>query len=192
MKKKILDSSIKFINKYNNYDEIKSAELRYGLESLYMTVTKFIVAIFISLFIGVTKELLLLSLFYGILRLVMFGAHGKSSLQCWIMSLTIFNIIPLLIKYTYIPKIIMIIIFIIAFFLIYKYAPASTTKRVLKKKKKKLILKYLSLFISTSYMFIIVFFANIYWSNVLFYSIILATIFILPITYKLMGVKYTY
>ena len=56
MKKKILDSSIKFINKYNNYDEIKSAELRYGLESLYMTVTKFTVAIFISLFIGVTKE----------------------------------------------------------------------------------------------------------------------------------------
>ncbi|MDD6272389.1 MAG: accessory gene regulator B family protein [bacterium] len=192
MKKKIIDSCINLVNKYYDYDDIKTAELRYGLESLYMTITKMIVAIILSIFIGVTKELLLLSLFYGILRLVMFGAHGKNSIQCWIMSMLIFILVPLLIKYSHVPKLIIIIIFIFQFFLIYKYAPAGTEKRILKNKKKKLVLKYASLFISTCYMFIITYFANDYWSNILFYSLLLSTIFILPITYKIMGVKYRY
>ena len=192
MKKIIIDYCINLINKYYKYDDVKIAELRYGLESFYMTITKMIVAIILSIFIGITKELLLLSLFYGILRLVMFGAHGKNSIQCWIMSMLIFILIPLLIKYSHIPKLIMIVLFIFVFFLIYKYAPAGTEKRVLKNKRKKLLLKYLSLFISACYMFIITYFADEYWSNILFYSLLLSTIFILPITYKIMGVKYRY
>ena len=192
MKNKIINSSLVLINKYYNYDDIKTKKLKYGLESLYLTITKMIVIIIISIFLKVTKELLLLSLFYGVLRLFMFGVHGKNSLQCWILSITIFISVPLLIKYIYIPKLYMIFIYIFLFLLINKYAPSSTEKRVLKNKSKKRFLKYASLFTSTLYMLIITYFANDYFSNILFYSILLSTIFILPITYKLMGVKYIY
>lgn len=190
MKNKIIDSTINLINKYYHYDKVKTSEIRYGLESLYLSITKIIVVFIISLLIGVSKELLLLLIFYGLLRVFVFGAHAKNTLQCWVLSITIFTGLPLLVKYIKIPKLIMLIACIFLFFLIYKYAPAGTEKRKINNKKKRMLLKYISLFITVSYMFIITFFANDYFSKILFFSILLATIFILPLTYKLMGVKY--
>lgn len=189
MKNKILNNTINFINNYYHYDNIKLLELKYGLETLYISITKLFVTILISIPLKTYKEVLLLILFYGLLRMVMFGAHGKNSIQCWFMTLIIFNLFAFLIKNTNISKLLMLLCFIVFIVLIYKYSPGSTEKRKIKKRKK--LLNSLSILFSLIYMFIITFFANNYYSNILFYSLLLSVIFILPITYRIMGVKYT-
>ena len=66
MKALIIDSIMKNISNNYNYDKVKLSEIRYGLETLYLTITKTIVVIIISLIIGTIKELLWFMLFYGI------------------------------------------------------------------------------------------------------------------------------
>lgn len=190
MKKKIINFLITNIQKYKKYDEIKINEIKYGLETLYLTTTKFIIITIISIIFNFTKELLYLFIFYGLLRLFTSGMHAKNSVQCWIISMLIFILLPLLIKYVIVHKYIIIITYLFILFLIYKYAPSGTSKRNIKNKNKRLLLKYISLFISSLYLFIIIFFANDYLSNILFYSNLLSVIFILPVTYKLSGVEY--
>lgn len=190
MKNKVVNSIINFIKKYYNYDNKKILELKYGIEVIYLSITKIISIILISYILNINKELMLFLLFYGILRIIGFGAHAKSTLQCWILSIITFTFIPILIKYINIPKFILILLSIPLLIIIYKYAPADTEKRILKNKNTKTLLKYIELFITICYIFTISFFANNYYSNILFYSILTESILILPITYKILGVKY--
>lgn len=191
IKNKILDNLITRIRNIYNYDDIKLKEIRYGLESLYLSIFKIIVVIIISIFLKTTKELLLFLLTYGLLRLVGFGAHAKRSIDCWIYSLLFFCIIPFLIKKLVIDKLIIIILSIIMIIFLSIYAPADTEKRPLIHKKKRMIYKILSMIISIIYLVIIIFINNLYISKLLFFSIMMETILVLPITYKLLGVSYS-
>ena len=190
MKNKILDSTINIIKKYYNYDEIKLKEIRYGLESLYLSITKIIVIFFISFFIHTTKELCLLFLIYGILRLVAFGLHTKKTIHCWITSLITFSLIPYLIKELNIDYIYILIISIISFILICIYAPSDTEKRPLINKKKRTIYKILSIIISLIYSIIIIIIKSFYIKRLFMFSLLLESLLILPISYKLFGLKY--
>lgn len=190
MKNKLLDNIINSMRKELKYDEIKLKEIRYGLESFYLTISKITVIFIISIFIKTTKELALLFLFYGLLRLTGFGAHAKKTIQCWIISVILFACFPLLIKFLYIPKILSIILSLFLLIFIYKYAPADTEKRPLINKKKRELYKYLSVLICLIYISIIIYTSNQFISNLLLFSILTETIFILPITYKLLNLKY--
>lgn len=190
MKNKILDSTINIIKKNYNYDEVKLKEIRYGLESLYLSITKIIVIFFISFFIHITKELCLLFLTYGILRLVAFGLHTKKTIHCWISSLITFSLIPYLIKELNIDFLYILILSIISFLLICIYAPSDTEKRPLINKKKRIIYKILSIIISLIYLIIIIFIKDFYIKKLLMFSLLLESFLIIPISYKLFGLKY--
>ena len=123
MKDKFLNYSISKIKSKNNFDDIKIAELRYGLEAFYMLFTKMGVIILINLVLGLTKELILFLIFFTPLRGFGFGFHAKTNFQCWLISLPLFIIIPYLIHYmdmNFITTIIITIfsIFIILFFFV--------------------------------------------------------------------------
>ena len=190
MKNKTLDSILNMISKYYSINDVKLKEIRYGLESIYLSLFKTIVIIIVSIFIHTFNELYLLFITYGLLRLVAFGLHTKKSIHCWISSITTFIIIPYLIKSIVINKYILITISILLLILICIYAPADTEKRPLINKKKRLIYKILSIIISSSYILVIIFLNNSYIQNLLFFSLLLQTLLILPITYKLFGLKY--
>lgn len=190
MKNKILDSLINIISKYYNYDKTKLLEIRYGLESIYLSIVKVIVIFIISYFIHTTKELCLLFLLYGTLRLTAFGLHAKKSWQCWITSLITFNLVPYLIKICVISEKIINYILPILFILICIYAPADTEKRPLINKKKRKMYKILSILIALIYSIIIFLSNSLYIKNLLFFCIFTEVILILPISYKLFGVNY--
>lgn len=189
MKELVVNSIINNINKYYKYDEIKIKEIKYGIESIYLTITKTIIVFIISIFINTTRELLLFTLFYGLLRLTAFGLHAKKSWHCWVLSLTLFSIIPYLIKVLIINKFITLIIFIICTILFSIYAPADTEKRPLIHKKKRIIYKILTITISIIY-FIITNYSTYIIVNSLIFAVIMQTLMILPISYKLLGLKY--
>lgn len=191
MKKKFLSSCLRLIKKYNpDYDDIKMDEIRYGLEGIYLSVTKLIIISIIALWLNIFKEMILLLLFFNILRSTGFGLHATKSWICLLSSTMVFIILPYVSKIMVIPTSIKIILILLAIILVFKYAPADTKKRPLinaeKRKKCKyktvintIILSILSLYIKDNTI-----------SNLIILGIYIEVILILPITYKIFKLSY--
>ena len=190
MKEVIINNIMLNIKNNKDYTEQKLNEIRYGLEALYLTSTKIAVIYIIAVILNSYKELTLIFLLYGTLRLTGFGIHAKSSKECWISSLLIFVPIPYLLKFIFIPKCINIILSIIGTILLLIYSPADTEKRPLIHKKKRIIYKILTTTISTIYTILNIITKDNILSNIITFSILLEAIIVLPISYKLFGLKY--
>ena len=190
MKDKIINNLMKIIKENNNIEETKLLEIKYGLETIYLTIVKTIVFILIAIFLNTIKEILYLMLFYGILRLTGFGVHAHKSSHCWISSILIFILMPIIIKYIIINKTILYIGIIISMLLFILYAPADTPKRPLVNKKKRIIYKLLTLIFSIIYVLIIINNKNNIIINSIFYSMLLESFLVTPFAYKLFGVSY--
>ena len=190
MKNIIINKIINIIKKYYNYDDTKLNEIKYGLESIYLTIVKLIVIVILSIFIHTFKELCLFFLFYSILRSTGFGLHAKNSIQCWIFSILFFTVFPYLIKHLIIDNIYLFCGSILLLPLIMIYAPADTEKRPLINSKKRNIYKCITSVSVLIYIFVIYYYRDIYYSKVLFFSIFMETLLVLPISYKLLKLKY--
>lgn len=190
MKEVIINKAITNIEKYNNYSDTKLKEIKYGLETIYLTIFKIIVITIINLILGSLKELLLIFLFYGLLRLTGFGLHAKKSLHCWIASLLMFIILPNIVKLIALPKLLQISLSIIGLLLLARYAPADTKKRPIINKRKRIVYKVSTIFISISYILYIILTNNVYISNILMISILIQAFLVLPSSYKLFGLEY--
>lgn len=184
------DKGIIFLKKYNTYTEKEELLAHYGLETIYILITKTIFVTIISLLIGITKEMYIFILFYGLLRLFASGIHMKKSIYCTIFSTIILIGFPLLSIYTTINygiKIIVLGIGIICFGL---YSPADTHRKPLINSKKRYQLKIKSSIVLFIYSILLTIIKDNFLSNVIVYSIVLETILILPITYKLFNMPY--
>lgn len=191
MKELVVNGIMNNITKYYDYDNTKISEIKYGIESLYLTITKTIIIFIISFILNITKELMLLFVFYSLIRLTGFGVHAKKSWHCWVTSLITFVLIPLLIKYVTLNKEFLIISYTIFTLLLLEYAPADTEKRPLINKKRRIIYKVLTILLVISYLiYSLIQKDNITIINSLYFSILLETLLVLPCTYKLFGVKY--
>ena len=191
MKELVVNGIMNNITKYYDYDNTKISEIKYGIESLYLTITKTIIIFIISFILNITKELMLLFVFYSLIRLTGFGVHAKKSWHCWVTSLITFVLIPLLIKYVTLNKEFIIISYTLFTLLLLEYAPADTEKRPLINKKRRIIYKVLTILLVISYLiYSLIQKDNITIINTLYFSILLETLLVLPCTYKLFGVKY--
>ena len=191
MKKIFINSCMSIITDYNKNLSIKEIDtMRYGLEGLYLTITKLIIIFIISLILGIFKEVLLLILIFNGIRLTSFGVHAKRSIDCLISSILFFLIFPILCIKLTIPLLIKQILFIPLVLLIGIFAPADTEKRPLKNKNKRTIYKILSIIISIIYMTLSLVIKDNTLSNCFIFALIIQIIVMLPITYKIFGVSY--
>lgn len=191
MKKKLMGAMMNNIKK--NISQLNEEQLEiieYGLEGLYLTFTKIIIILVLSILLNIVKETLLVLLFYNTIRLFAFGLHAKNSTACLITSLTLFIGGTYLAIYLNISLLVKIILSSICLILILIYAPADTEKRPLINKKKRKRFKILSIITSLIMTIIIIYLHNNYLSNFMIIGFIEATIMILPITYKLYGLPY--
>lgn len=190
MKKFILDNCMNIIKKNKKYDDIKLAEIKYGLEGLYLTISKLIIITTIAIILGILKEYLIFLLIYNIIRIPSFGLHATKSWICLLSSTIIFIGIPLIINNIEIDNIYKLIIGIIATIGIFTFSPADTKKRPIVNKKRRKIYKILSTIVSIIYVIISIIIKNIYISNCFIFAIILQNILISPITYKVFKLPY--
>lgn len=191
MKKKILNNVINNIKKNDKSITNEQIEvIAYGLESLYLTLTKITIIILLSIVLGIFKETLLMLLFYNIIRLFAFGLHAKNSIACLITSLILFIGGAYLSIYLNLNLTIKILLSIICTIMIAIYAPADTEKRPLINKKKRNRFKILSIITSIVMTCLIAYLNDNPVSNFMLIGFIEATIMILPITYKLYGLSY--
>lgn len=185
MKEKFVNSSISFINKYQECDDLKIKKLRYGLEGIYSLIVKISIVILISLLTGTLKETSLFLLFYAGIRTFSFGWHAKSNIACWITTITVYNIIPLLSQNLVIPNSVMYVILVVCFISMLCWAPADTPKRPLIRKKQRMMCKKITL--STTLIYTLLILTNIVKpiNNIIIYALLIQSILINPITYKL-------
>lgn len=191
MKKKFLDSSInKIKKKYPEYDDEKLEVIAYGLESLYITLTKTIVIFGVALLLGIFKETLLIILFYNVIRTTAFGMHAKKSWHCYVISGVLFIGMALLAKYVDINFYIKLIIYIFCVITIFIFAPADTYKRPLLNVKKRKTYKIITMFSSLIYLILLIIFKDNVISNYLILGLLDASLMIHPLTYRMFQLPY--
>ncbi len=191
MKKLIINKCMELVTTYNkDLSQRDIDKIKYGLEGLYLTITKLIFIIIVSIILGIWKETLLLILIFNGIRLTSFGVHAKRSIDCLISSTLFFILFPIICIKLSIPLIVKVILFIPLTVLIGIFAPADTEKRPLINKKKRKIYKILSIIISIIYMTIAIVIKNNILSNCFIFAIVIQIIIMLPITYKIFGVSY--
>ena len=186
----VVNSSMNLIKDLNKYDKIQLEKIKYGIESIYLTITKFVIITLISLLLGLQKEMLLLLILFNILRITAFGLHASKSIYCWISSSIAFIGIPFICKNIIFSNITYIILPIICLLFFILYAPADTVKRPLINQKKRKIYKFFSITLCIIYLIMIIILKNILFKNLLMFSLILESILILPITYKVFKLPY--
>lgn len=191
MKKLIINKCMELVTTYNkDLSQRDIDKIKYGLEGLYLTITKLIFIIIVSIILGIWKETLLLIIIFNGIRLTAFGVHAKRSIDCLISSTLFFILFPIICIKLTIPLIVKIILFIPLTVLIGIFAPADTEKRPLINKKKRKIYKILSIIISIIYMTIAIVIKDNTLSNCFIFAIVIQIIIMLPITYKIFGVSY--
>jgi len=191
MKKKYLKYTLGIIKKYNpELTDIQLDEMRYGLEGFYLMITKMIIIIPLAFLLGVGTELILMLIFYNLLRENAGGLHATKSWMCLLSSSIIFIFLPLIAKEVIIPLEFKIILSIIGVILIFIYSPADTKKAPIIKKKNRDKKKFISTIITIIYSFICIFIKNDIISNLILFGVYTEVVLILPITYKIFNLSY--
>ena len=191
VKKIIISNSIRTIRRYYpNYSDEDIEKIQYGLESIYLSLTKVIVILLLSIFLNIFKETIITLLLFNILRTTAFGIHASKSWICWITSVPTFIGIPLICKYITFPIYILLIIASISLINFILFAPADTVKRPLIRKKRRIIYKVLTVIIGIIYLAMIIICKNNFIQNCLSASMLIETILISPLTYKIFKMPY--
>ncbi len=191
MKQAFLNHSIRFIEKYNpNYTQDDIEKLAYGLEGIYLTITKIVIILTVSFLLNILKETVLLLLFVNIIRFTGFGFHAGKSIECLFFSSLLFLGFPFLCKYTIIPLTIQLLIASTCTILFIIYAPADTVKRPLTNRKKRILRKVGTILISIIYTSTVFFIKDQILVNILIASLMIQAIVILPITYQIFHQPY--
>ncbi len=190
MKKKFVKFAMNLISSNNNYNEEKLDEIAYGLEAIYLMITKIIVLFGLAFILGIVKEFVLLLIFYNIIRTNAFGIHASKSIYCLLSSSLLFIGGAYLCMNIVIPLELMVMIAIVCIVCLFRYAPADTYKRPIVNKKKRKRFKIFSLLSGIVYLVLIVVLNNYSIVNYIFIGLVEAVIMILPFTYKIFGLPY--
>lgn len=191
MKKRLLNSiRIAIKKQYPNYSEDKIDEVMYGIEGIYLTITKTIVIFILAFILGVAKELLFLLITFNFIRMFAFGMHANKSWICLVFSSILFLGGAFLSKYIVLDKVVLYLLYLIAFILVTIYAPADTVKRPLIKKKKRIRFKILSVIVVIGYFIVTLLITSNLIINVLIFGLIIECLLISPLTYKAFKMPY--
>lgn len=190
MKEKFLNSSMNLIIKNKEYSENEIEIIKYGLEALYLTITKMIIIIILAISLGIIKETTILLICYTIIRTQAFGLHASKSIYCLISSILFFIGGAYLCKYISVQNWIMILLALLCNILLILYAPADTHKKPLINKKRRKRFKIISIIFGIIYTSLIIIFINYPIANYLLLGMLEAVLMILPITYKIFNLPY--
>ena len=191
MKEAFLNHSLAFIaNSKGELSEDEKEKLSYGLEGLYMPLTKLVIIFLLALLLGFLKEFLFTLVMFNIIRFPGFGYHASKSIICLISSTALILGLPFLFMHIEISLIVKVILCIVSVIVFAICAPADTAKRPLTNKKKRLIRKICATCIAIIYSIIIIVFNDLVYSDLLLAAPLIEAIIISPILYLIFGDTY--
>lgn len=189
MKEKFVNYMLNYLAKSKNYSKSQMAKFKYSLEALYSLVTKMSVVIILAIILKTITPVLWFLLFYTLIRMCGFGLHASKNIYCWIITLSVYVIIPYLITNVRFNNI-FYIIFSFSALCIVLFCPADTPKRPLTHKKKRLLNKYLVVLTCLIYLLLVLFIENGIIKYSILYSLIVQALISNPLVYKLFGVTF--
>lgn len=191
MKEVFLNHTMNFIaSNQKDLNQEDKEKLAYGLEGLYMSITKLVIIFLIAFLLGFIKEFIITLIFFNIIRFPGFGFHASKSVVCLIASTLLILGLPYLftnIEVSLTIKIILCIVSVITFIIC---APADTWKRPLTNKKKRIIRKVVGCSLAVIYSVLIIVFNGYEISNLLMAALLIETILISPIMYLIFKEPY--
>ena len=191
MKEVFLNHTMNFIaSNQKDLNQEDKGKLAYGLEGLYMSITKLVIIFLIAFLLGFIKEFIITLIFFNIIRFPGFGFHASKSIVCLISSTLLILGLPYLftnIEVSLTIKIILCIVSVITFIIC---APADTWKRPLTNKRKRIIRKVVASSLAVIYSIIIIVFNGYEISNLLMAALLIETILISPIMYLIFKEPY--
>lgn len=191
MKELVINNSLNLVKRqYPDYDDEKIAVIRYGLEGIYLTVSKTIIIFLIAYFLGILKELIIFTLIYNAIRMPSFGAHAPSSAICLMASTTIFILSTYLCMAISISIWLKLLLGTIGIVIIFKNSPADTAKRPIINKKRRLCYKIISTVIAIIFVILSIAIQDNFISNSLMLGLMIQSMMTSRITYKLFGQTY--
>ena len=190
MKKLIMNYTMNIIKKNSDYDEEKLAVIKYGLEGLYLTITKLIVIFLLAYILNIFKEVIIFLLIYNVIRTTSFGLHATKSWICLLSSTLIFIGFPIVCKYIHLTNDFKVILGLILILFIYKNSPADTHKRPIVNPKRRIFFKYCSTFIAIIFIFCSILINDNFISNCFIFSLFVQSFMIAPSVYKLFNLPY--
>ena len=190
MKQLFLENSMNFICKYKSISDYDKKKVKYGLEGLYLTITKMVLLTILALLLNMFKEFILVVVFFNVIRYTGFGFHAEKSYQCLLFSTFNFIAIPFLLLHIQLSNFFVYIICAICIFHYLLFAPADTKKRPLSNKRKRIIRKIVTVTIGFIYTLMIILLNNTYWTSIILSAMIIQAIIISPIIYWLFNQPY--
>ncbi len=188
MKEKVINSTTNYLMKYQHFSKSDLEKIRYGLEGLYLTLTKIIIIVGIAFLLGMLKEVIIILILFNIIRYTGFGFHANTSMECLILSTINFILMPSLFLRFGVSNIVAIIIGCLSIISYVLFAPADTVKRPLPNKRKRLIRKISTVIIGLIYfglMFIVP-----SWKPLFLSALVMQAIVINPLLYKVFKQPY--
>lgn len=183
MKAIFMNRTISFLKKYCTYSDEEIEKLEYGLEGIYLTITKLIIIFITAALLGIVKEFITLIFLFNIIRYTGFGFHANKSYECLLFSAFCFLIIPIFFINVNLTKFIYILICLFCIFNYLLFAPADTIKRPLINKKKRIIRKIITIIIGITYFLVGLLLFNHWISSILLSALVIEAIVVNPITY---------
>ena len=193
MKKRLLNSiRIAIKKQYPSYSNDKMDEVMYGIEGIYLTITKTIVIFILAFILKIAKELLFLLITFNFIRMFAFGMHANKSWICLVFSSLLFLGGAFLSKYIVLDKVVLYLLYLIAFILVAAYAPADTVNLPILTKKERKTKKVLSYIFATVTLIVSIIIKDNTLSNILLLNVIIESICISRVAYKITKNEYGY
>ena len=183
LKESFVNSFLCYLKRNNACNSKNERIYKYTLESLYSFTTKSFVILLLSILLGTFKITLVTLLLYSILRGFTFGIHATKNLYCWIISLTVYVVVPLIIKNFLFSQYMIYVFFSFGIVAIVLWAPSDTKARPLINKNKRIMNKIISLLIASLMITISYFSNNTNLSEIVACLLLINSICICPFTY---------
>lgn len=191
MKKVVMNHCMNFVKKYNPDKTENDFEIiQYGLEGLYLTISKLVIILLLSIILGIFKEVIIFLLIYNIIRTPSFGLHATKSWICLLSSTCIFIGVPFLCMHFMLPMYVKIIIGIISIVFMFKNAPADTYKRPIVSKKRRHMYKLISTIMAIAMVIVAITIENQFISNSLIFALVVQNFMISPTVYHIFKLPY--
>ena len=186
----------KIINSVDGYDESKADEINYGLQLLIGEVPKFFIILILALLLHMFKLTLISFLIILPYRTFSGGFHLHTHIGCIIVTSLLYIGTPYLASIlsfdNNVKYILIAITFIFSFAMIAKYAPADTENVPVLQKKERRKRKIWSFVIAGVELVIAIFIPYKVISNMIIIGILLQTLTITKLAYKITKNKYGY
>lgn len=191
MKKYVVNGCYNFVlSAYPDYDDLTKDKLKYGLESIYILITKMIFIFIVAAILDVFKEVIIFLCLYNLIRMPSFGLHATKSWMCLVSSTLIFILVPIFCNTYIIPINIKTLLGIITTTLVIKNAPADTYKRPIVNKKRRLTYKIISTIVSIILSILSIIIEDNFLSNACILALVVQCFMISPYIYRLFKLPY--